>query len=191
MQLFSPIDICSKALLKVGANSISSFEEASSEAELAAQFYDMTKLALLAGYPWSFATTSSRLARLAKPAMFGYGLSYALPHDLLRIISASSSGSPRGGVDYKICARTLYANGQDIMLTYIFAADEGVFPAYFASCLVAKLAAEFSVAFFDSAGKSAFLQNAAEGEYRRAKLVDAQGAMPKYISSSPLIDARG
>lgn len=190
MYLLSKIDICSKALLKVGANSISSFEEASSEAEIAAGFYEITKQSLLSSHPWSFATTVSRLPKMQENPLFGYKNVYALPLDMLRIISAGTN-TREHSVDYKIYGKRIYSNVDELALSYIFDADESLFPAFFTTVLVAKLASEFSVAFFDSSSKSNFLENIAESEYRKAKLIDSQQSLPKYISDYPLIDVRG
>ena len=52
---YSSISLCSKALLKIGASSITSFEEGTAEGEVAANLYPYIRDGLLSSYPWSFA----------------------------------------------------------------------------------------------------------------------------------------
>ena len=56
----SSIELCSSALIKLGADGISSFEDASAEARVAARLYPIARDALLCAHPWSFATAQSQ-----------------------------------------------------------------------------------------------------------------------------------
>ena len=51
----SAVEICSAALLKLGAASIRSFTEGSVEADTASALYGPTRDSLLGCHPWSFA----------------------------------------------------------------------------------------------------------------------------------------
>ena len=62
---YTDISICSNALLKIGAESITSFLDGTAEAEVAANLYPMIRDGLLASYPWSFAVGQKSLPRLA------------------------------------------------------------------------------------------------------------------------------
>ena len=59
------IDICSRALVKLGACAISSFDEDTTEAHVAKQLYEITLDSLLAVYPWRFALKQLKLGRLS------------------------------------------------------------------------------------------------------------------------------
>ena len=61
----SSIALSSRALLKLGANPISGFEEGTAESQIAGTIYASTRDALISAYPWSFATAQRRLARLS------------------------------------------------------------------------------------------------------------------------------
>ena len=52
---YTDVSICSKALLKIGAQTITSFEDGTAEAEVAANLYPLVRDSLLSAYPWSFA----------------------------------------------------------------------------------------------------------------------------------------
>ena len=60
---YTDIDLCSRALVKVGAKSIASFNEATAEASIASQLYDPVLENLLASYPWRFALNQTHLGR--------------------------------------------------------------------------------------------------------------------------------
>lgn len=52
----SSIALCSRALLKLGASTIASFDEGTAEAEVSANLYPPVRDALLSAHPWNFAT---------------------------------------------------------------------------------------------------------------------------------------
>ena len=83
----SAISLCSKALIKLGARPIVSFNENTAEAEVASQLYTSVRDAMLSAYPWRFATSQSELARLAENPKADYAYSYQLPNDFLRVLS--------------------------------------------------------------------------------------------------------
>ena len=58
----SAVALAGRALLKIGAAAIQSFEEKSAEAEVAGALYAPVRDALLSSYPWSFATLAGRNA---------------------------------------------------------------------------------------------------------------------------------
>jgi hypothetical protein len=185
----SQIDLCSRALLKVGANSISSFDEGTVEAEVAASLYPPVRDALLSAHPWNFATTQKRLAMLATPPLADYEAAFALPVDCIRVLSAGSEGSG-SGLSYKIAQRQLLANVDDVVLTYISRPLETDFPPFFDIALITQLAAEFCIPLTDSTSRWEALQKAAELEFRRARLIDAQEDTPAHIADYTLLEGR-
>lgn len=78
---YTDISICSNALLKIGAESITSFLDGTAEAEVAANLYPMIRDGLLASYPWSFAVGQKSLPRLAGVPLADYSYAYRLPND--------------------------------------------------------------------------------------------------------------
>ena len=61
----SALALCSRSLLKLGAQPIASLDEGTAEAEVAATLYPAVRDALLSLHPWSFATAQEGLPRLA------------------------------------------------------------------------------------------------------------------------------
>jgi len=185
----SGIALCSRALLKIGAETIASFDEGTAEAEIAANLYPPTRDALLSAHPWSFATGQATLARLTAEPVADYPHAYQLPSDLLRVISAGVAGRGRG-VCYRIAERRLHTDAEEVTLTYVFRPAEEDFPAFFDQVLITRLAAEFCIPLTGSTSRAETLVKLAEGEFRRAKLIDAQQETPGRIDDFALIDAR-
>jgi hypothetical protein len=185
----SNIALCSRALLKVGANTISSFDEGTAEAEIAANLYQSIIDATLSSYPWSFATAQATLPRLSAKPIADYSFAYQLPPDFLRVISAGSKKRGRG-VDYKISENRLHTNSSNVTLTYIFRPKEKNFPAFFDQTIISKLAAEFCLPLTESTSRAEFLIKQAEKDFNYSKLIDSQQAVPQAIENFSLIEVR-
>ncbi|MDR2098903.1 MAG: hypothetical protein LBO78_02660 [Rickettsiales bacterium] len=181
---FSTIDLCSKALHKIGASEIVSFDEATPEAEMASGFYPSLKARLLAAFPWSFATVEARLSRLAEKGGSGYAFAFALPNGFLRAVRIAPS------VPYKIMGGRLLSNAGELALLYVADVPEENFSPAFASALVYALAAEFSTSLLNDAAKFNLFYKLHMIELKEAKFLDSAGESPKGIKSFPLIDAR-
>lgn len=186
----SSIALCSRALTKIGADGIASFEDGTAEAEVAASLYHPVRDGLLSSYPWSFATGQITLAKLAAEPVADYYHAYQLPSDFLRALSAGPSGQGRG-VEYRIVERRLHTNIDDITLTYIFRPAEETFPPFFDLALIARLAAEFCIPLTDSTSRSDVLHKLARDEEGRARSIDSQQKTPAHIETQSLIGARG
>jgi hypothetical protein len=182
--------LCARALLRIGAQPVSSFEEGTAEAEVAANLYPATRDALLAAHPWSFATGQAALARLSAVPVADHAHAFALPAGFLRALSLGGPGRGRG-IPYRIQENRLHADAPAVTLTYVFRPEESAFPPHFAAALVARLAAEFCLPLTESASRAELLFRLAETELRAARQVDSQQATPRAIEGFPLIDIRG
>lgn len=185
----SAIALCSRALLKVGATAIASFDEGTAEAEVAANLYPPARDGLLSAHPWNFATGQVTLPRLVALPVADYAYAYQLPTDFLRALSAGVAG--RGyGVTYRIAENRLHTDADQVVLTYVFRPEEEVFPPFFSQALIARLAAEFCLPLTESTSRAELLYKLAEDEFRRAKLADGQQDTPQALTDFPLVDVR-
>jgi hypothetical protein len=185
----SALAMCSRALLKIGASTIASFDEGTAEAEVAANLYPSVRDALL------FATGQAILPRLAAIPVADYAHAFQLPADFLRALSAGHSGqgnATRGsGVAYRIAENRLHADVDSIVLTYIFRPSDEALPPFFASCLIARLAAEFTIPLTENTSRAQLLFELSDREFRSARLTDSQQDLPPALADFPLINARG
>lgn len=185
----SSINLCSRALVKIGAHGISSFDEGTTEAHVAASLYPMVRDGLLSSYPWNFAVKHSRLAQLVTSPLADFNNAFALPFDCLRVISAG--GDSRGhGLNFQIREHQLHTSAESVVLTYVYRPSEDLFPPFFSLVLIARLAAEFCIPLTDSTSRWKVLSDAAEHEFRAAKLYDASVDTPPRIDDFTLIKGR-
>lgn len=185
-------ELCSRAFLKLGANTISSFGTETAEEEVAGNLYASVRDGLLSEHPWSFATGQVTLAKLASSPLADYDYAYQLPSDFLRALSVGDSSTEAGrGVDYRIHERRIHTNMDGVILSYIFRPDESTFPPFFDTALIARLAAEFCMPLTENTSRTEVLFKLAEREMSKAKLTDAQQQTPQTFEDFTLINARG
>lgn len=186
----SALALCSRALLKIGAATISSFDEGTAEAEVAANLYPSVRDALLSAFPWSFATAQAKLPRLAAAPSADFANAFQLPPDFLRALSAGTGGQGRGAV-YRIVENRLHTDAAEVVLTYVFRPSESIFPPFFDSALIGRLAAEFCIPLTENTSRAELLFKLAEQEMRAARLTDSQQDTPPAFQDFSLISARG
>lgn len=186
----SALAMCSRALLKIGATTIASFDEGTAEAEVAANLFPSTRDALLSAHPWSFATGQRVLPRLAAGPVADFRHAFQLPEDFLRALSAGS-GTRGSGLAYRIAEDRLHADEESLTLTYIFRPVDEALPPFFQAALIARLAAEFVIPLTENTSRAQLLYELAEREFRAARLTDSQQDMPPALADFPLISARG
>jgi hypothetical protein len=186
----SALALCTRALLKIGAQPIASLDEGTAEAEVAANLYPATRDALLSLYPWSFATGQVTLPRLAARPTADFHHAFQLPPGFLRALSAGVPGSGRG-LTYRLFEDRLHCNAEQVVLSYVFRPEEAMFPAFFAAALAARLAAEFCIPLTENTSRAQLLLTQAEAELRAARRADSQQATPRAFEDFPLITVRG
>ena len=167
------ITLCSKALVKLGAKSITSFEEDTTEAEVVHQLYEPTLQNLLASYPWRFALTQKTLAHLTESPTSDYQYAFQLPNDCVRVLSAGQN-LKSSGIKYQIVGQKLYTNANEVVLNYIRRPEENTFPAFFVQALIGKLAAEFCLPLTESTARTDYMKKLSDSEIATARLVDSQ-----------------
>lgn len=185
----SSIALSSRALLKLGADTIASFDDGTAEAEIAANLYPSTRDALLSAHPWGFATAQATLPRLTAEPVADFAYAFQLPADFLRALSAGPTGRGRG-ITYRIAESRLHADYTEVVLSYIFRPTETEFPPFFDQALITRLAAEFCIPLTESTSRSESLHKLADVEFRRAKMIDSQQDTPGRIEDFSLVEAR-
>ncbi len=183
------IELCSSALIKLGANPITSFVDGSAEAVVAGHLYPIVRDALLGAHPWGFATAKVALTALPTAPVTDFDNAFALPTDFIRALSAGDTGYARGLI-YQIVNGGLNTNAEEVVLVYVKRAAEADFPTHFVAALVNRLAAEFALPLTESASRAELLYQLAESELRLARLIDSQQDTPAMVEDFTLIEAR-
>lgn len=183
------IAIASRALMRLGAAPISSFNDGTVESEIAGALYASVRDTVLSSYLWNFATAQIKLNELVDSPLADFQKAYALPNNFLRAISAGTGGKGRG-LSFRIIEGQLHTNTINVTLTYIYQPEEELFPAYFTNALITRLAAEYAIPITESTTRADMLYRLAENELAKARQIDAQQDTPGRIEDFSLIKAR-
>jgi hypothetical protein len=183
------IELCSAALVKIGSRPITSFTDASAEADVANRLYEITRDALLSAHPWSFTLAQQEVAAEAAAPTADFDHAFTLPGDCLRVLSAGIPGSSRG-LTYRVQGQKLLADVDRITVSYQRRADEADMPPFFVAALVARLAAELCLPLTEGTSRSEALHQLAASELRLARLIDSQQSTPRQVEDFTLIGAR-
>ena len=181
---FSNIELCSKALNKIGANSITSFNDDTVESEICESIYLTLKQKLLSLYSWSFAIKTAQLLQDNNVQRYDYNFAYILPNDFLRAIKISSDGK------YKIFGNHLFSNEENVELEYIADVDEEYFSPLFISSFIYLMAAELSVSLLNDTSKYSLFYRLFNSEIKEAKSMDSMQQTNKTLKNFSLIDVR-
>lgn len=186
---FNDIAIASRALIRLGAKPISSFNDGTVESEIAGALYDSVRDTMLSSYLWGFASTQRTLNQLTESPLADFQNAFALPNDFLRAVSAGTGGKGRG-ISFRVVNGQLHTNTSNVTLSYIYQPPEEEFPAYFTNALITRLAAEYAIPITESTTRADMLYRQAEQEFFKARQIDAQQDTPGRIEDFSLIKAR-
>ena len=181
---FSSIELCSKALNKIGANSITAFNEGTVEADVCSSIYSCLKQKLLSLYSWSFAIKTSNLEKTESAERYDYKYAYVLPNDFLRAIKIAS------GMMYKIAGSYLFSDDEDVILEYIADVDEAKFSPLFISAFIYLMSAELSISLLNDTSKYTLFYRLFNSEIKEAKSMDSMQETNKTIKNFSLVNAR-
>ena len=139
-------DICSRALTMVGANTISSFDDGTTESDVADQLYEDTLRSLLTQTRWRFSTQQAQLSRLSDTPHGRWDAGYQIPADCILIHAVTVNDNL---VKYERYGDKIYCNLDStatVIMDYTFRQEEDQFPPFFTTALQYKLASLFGAA---------------------------------------------
>ncbi len=138
-------DICTRALQRIGADSITSFDDGTTESDIAGKEYSPLVENLLSGYRWRFATKDAELTRLTAVPLIGWDYYWQLPSDLLDLhgvfIDDQVSIEYERRQDRIACD---YSSSDRLYITYTAYFDEAYWPSYFVEVVTEALEAIFT-----------------------------------------------
>lgn len=139
----SEVQICNRALQKIGAKRIASLTEDSRNARSMNTAFEPVRDALLREHTWSCATKRQALPALAAAPAFTFARAFELPSDFLRMLPPDPSVN-YNDLDWTIEGRQILSNDSaPLNIRYIFKlTDPNQMDASFREALSARLAVE-------------------------------------------------
>jgi hypothetical protein len=140
--------ICNGALIKLGAQTILSLDDANDTARRLKVIYPRSRDKLLASHPWNFATKRAVLAEDPTPPSFDFSHRFALPPDCLRVYGTDLPQPQEWAVEDGF----LLCNSDMVSIKYIFRQeDTSKYSATFADCLSSLVAFDAAYGITQSA----------------------------------------
>lgn len=115
----SPVDIANRALTKLGAARIISFDDNDKQARAVKSMFDIVRDAELRDHIWSFTIKRASLPALSTAPDWGYELQFNLPADFLRLLQVDEFYVGPDTTDYRNAPTAEYAIEGNKILTNI------------------------------------------------------------------------
>lgn len=170
----SVVEICNRALQKLGAKRITSITEDSVNARACNTAYNPLRLAELRSHPWACATKRAQLAVSSDEPLFVKQYQYPLPSDYVRLLP-NDEGYNLNSNDWQIEAGYIVTDDSDpLNIRYIYdLEDPNIMDALFREALSCRLALELCEELTQSNQKKESLRLDYKDAIREARRVNA------------------
>ena len=184
----SDVQICSNALLMLGAQTINSFDDENDRALLVSNLWANARDAVLRSFPWNCAVKRVSLAPDAAAPAFEYAYQFAKPGDCLRILSIGEEGD---SLRYTIEGSKILIDESECKLRYIYRAiDVTIWDALLVEAMEAYMAMTCAYPITKSATTQKTMSELYAFKLRQARTVDSLEQPPEDMGNKPFIDAR-
>ena len=200
---FTAVQICSNALIRLGASPIQSFTEGTDIATTCSSIYDMKKEYMLASYPWRFTKKFVQLSRLTAAPTAQWTYQYTLPSDRLSAgfcaVYTNEDVSAIPIQNYTILGNVLMADVDEVWVEYQYLPDESLWAPYFTELMVHVMMDELVFNVTDNAGLKQNIQMntygvpsefGVGGLYGKAMALDSRDNPTTMVLDSILLEAR-
>ena len=186
----SPLDICSRSLILIGAEPISSFDDGSTEALVCVNLYEDLVRTSLTNTRWRFATNQQVLNRLTNEPTGRYDQAYQLPTDSIMVHALTVNDN---NIDYQLYGDKAFANTStaDIVVAdYTFRVSEIHFPSYFTIAVTFSLAVVLATSIARDASLAQLMTVRADGAMAKARSLDSQQQTTRVLETTRFLTAR-
>lgn len=183
----SVVDICNRALSRIGASRITSITDAVKPAKACNSAYNLVRDEVLREHPWNCTITRQALAPLSTDPVYEYDNQYQLPSDCLRLLEVQNND-----YDYVIEGRAILTDyGSTLNIKYQKREED---PQQYDSLLVSVIAARLAWEICEELTQSRTKTMDKRDEYKQilaaAKMVDAQEQSPSTFDEDDWITVR-
>ena len=186
----SAVDVCSRALILVGAEPITSFDDGNNEALIASNMYEDVARASLLNTRWRFSTNQAILNRLSDAPTGRFDAAYQLPSGWLMTHVVTVNDTP---IEYQTYGDKLFCNegtSSELVLDFTYRANEQGWPSYFTIAVEYELASVFAESLARDQALAQLMTQQAATSMMRARNLDAQQQTTRKLSTSRFITNR-
>ena len=186
----SPVDVCSRALILIGAEPITSFDDGNNEALIASNMYEDVARSALLNTRWRFSTNQAILNRLSDAPTGRFDAAYQLPSGWLMTHVVTVNDTP---IEYQTYGDKLFCNeasSSELVLDYTYRADEQGWPSYFTVAVEYELASVFAVSLARDQSLAQLMTQQAATSMMKARNLDAQQQTTRKLSTNRFITNR-
>ena len=186
----SPLDICSRSLILIGAEPISSFDDGSTEALVCVNLYEDLVRTSLTNTRWRFATNQQVLNRLTNEPTGRYDQAYQLPTDSIMVHALTVNDN---NIDYQLYGDKAFANTSTadvVVADYTFRVSEIHFPSYFTIAVTFSLAVVLATSIARDASLAQLMKVRADGAMAKARSLDSQQQTTRVLETTRFLTAR-
>ena len=186
----SPIDICARALILIGADPITSFNDGTTEALVSVNMYEDVARAALVNSRWRFSTNQAVLNLLTAAPTGRYDRAYQLPNDLLMLHAVTVQDLP---IEYQIYGSKVFADTDpnDVVIAdYTYRAEEEDWPSYFTLAVEYALAVVFATSIARDSSLASLMKTQANEAMAKARSLDSQQQTARKLVTSRFIAER-
>lgn len=184
----SEVQVCSNALLMLGAQTINSFDDESERATLCSNLWENARDAVLRSHPWNCAVKRVQLAPLADAPAFEWPYQFQLPGDCLRILSVGEEGETPA---YTVEGRAILCDESLLKLRYLYRnEDVPSWDSMLVSAMEAYMAMTLAYPITKSQSTQETMAKLYEFKLRQARTVDGQEQPTETVGDTPFLNAR-
>jgi hypothetical protein len=185
--MVSTVDICNRALQKLGHTRITSLADDTKAARECSGAYDLVRDAVFRDHPWNALVARASLAKLSTAPAWGFANQFQWPTDCLRVIEVNTR------LDWQVEGRRILTDeSAPLEIRYLRQETD---PAQYDLLLVEALASRLAAELAEPLTQSNTKKEAAERQYlevlARARRADAQEGAPQKLTRSTWLEARG
>lgn len=184
----SAVQVCSNALLLLGAQTINDFDDESDRATLVANLWPNALDAVLRSHPWNCAIKRVSLAPDSAAPAFEYAYQFLLPGDCLRVLSI---GEEDERPQFQIEGRRILFDESELKLRYVYRNEDiPSWDALLVQAAEAYMAMTCAYPITKSASMFSAMADLWDMKLKQARAVDGSENPPDTVGDFPLLAAR-
>jgi hypothetical protein len=188
----SAVQICSNALLMLGAQTINALDDSSDRARQCSNLYPLVRDYLLTSHPWNCCRRRVLLNPDGVSPGFGYTYAFTLPADFARMRWISDGpGENDPSLDFVLEDGKILCDTSPLYLRYCYLnQNEATWTPLMVMAATQSMRAVMSYGITQSTSLEQLLEQTLQPYLKLARAVDGQDTPPETLGDYPLLSSR-